>query len=121
MVTKNYKARRSLVVSVKGVDYTINLLATSVYYKKNGEDSAGITDPNSKTVDICDKEYTLDTIIHELFHCFYNECVTLSANLQNDQIEEVFCEVGALNYFDIGKLAQKIMYEFLRDLGVDKK
>lgn len=75
--------------------WTFALLSRKEYNKKHGKDSEGLTDSEAKTVDMRQSKFTLQLLLHELWHvhCYYK--FYERANLKAGQTEETSAELFA--------------------------
>lgn len=101
--------KRSITLDIKGVSYEFILQSPQTYKRNHGSDSAAITYVKDKKVFFRTDEFTNGTIRHEISHVLFAESHTGSSDLSADQVEEVFCEIIAEMYFQIGQICDKIM------------
>jgi hypothetical protein len=74
-------------------------------------EAAGVTLPDSREIVFHLDELNLGTVIHELVHAYYDGLCVSSAELTNDQVEEVFAELFAVHGPCIIKQARKLLRE----------
>jgi hypothetical protein len=72
--------------------------------------AAGLCSSDDRVIFILDDSVQHNVIIHELAHAFKAASYTTSASLTADQIEEVFCDVFAYNWWKILRLANQMFY-----------
>ena len=101
--------KRSIRLDIKGVQYEFILQSPQTYRRNHGSDSDAVTYTKERIVYFRTDAFTPNTVKHELMHCFYAESHTGSSDLKADQVEEVFCELVAEMYFQIGDICDKII------------
>lgn len=93
--------------------WSITSLSKKSYEKKHGDDSRAITIIEDRKIDLspigCDKE----TIIHELVHAYWYEICAHSADLEDDQAEEIFAELMSKFGRELLDLADKLQEEIV--------
>jgi len=78
-------------IQIVNTVWTIHLLGPRQFLKVNGKSfkaADGVTDTNTYNVYLRKDRFTIETIRHELFHCYFDSTHTESAFLSKDQIEE---------------------------------
>jgi len=82
-------------VDIRGTEYKIFLYPKSVYCKRHpGQEAHMTTSPPE--MQFCEGYCTLETIQHEVFHCFVRSCYTQAmSDLTVYDLEEVACEMFA--------------------------
>lgn len=98
-------------VLIRGQKWKFQVITDKLYEKKYPKES-------SSSVAICDKEakvihFRFDNIServvrHELYHAFYSTFYTASADLEEDQIEEILAEFWEENYYTFGEKVQEV-------------
>lgn len=89
--------------------WTLRVLKKKKYKKSNGSDSVAITDGNKRRIDIGPSGQDIETIIHELVHAYLFEFCTKSADLDNENLEEVLAEMMAKRGRELLDLADKLL------------
>jgi len=64
---------------------------------------------DKRVISLCSEFIDYETLVHELVHAFYAETCTNSADLDDEQVEEVFCELFSHNDAEILRLAKLII------------
>jgi selenocysteine lyase/cysteine desulfurase len=75
-------------------EWTFRTLSKAKYTKLYGKDSAAVTEFRAKTVSFIVNDINHDDVAHELTHVVYHQMNTNSANLDQDQMEEVMAEIN---------------------------
>lgn len=107
--------KTSIVIIVKGREWTFNLLTDKTYDKlhnSEGTHSTAMTLVNQYRTDFRKSDWCLVDIIHELGHVIYSLSPTRSANLTTNDVEEVMCDIYSSDYFEIGLIASRISEKF---------
>lgn len=78
---------------ILGKTWTMRVLKRAKYTRKNGDDSVAVTHTTKRKIDLAPDGRDLETITHELVHAYLTEMCTKSADLEDDQLEEVFAEL----------------------------
>lgn len=76
-------------------DWTLRLLKKKKYKGKYGNDSVAICNVNKRRIDLGTSGHDLETIVHELVHAFLGELCLNSADMDDENIEEIFAELMA--------------------------
>lgn len=95
--------------TILGKSWTLRLLKKRRYKRKYGADSVAITDTNKRYVDLGPLGRDRETIIHELVHAYLAEICTHSADLDNDNLEEIFAELMAKRGLELLRLADRLI------------
>lgn len=103
------RKKKSIEVEIKGVLYEFILQNPQTYKRNHGSDSDAVTYIREKKVYFRTDEFTPQVVKHELGHVFFAESHTGSSDLKPDQVEEVFCEILAELYFQIGAVCDRIL------------
>lgn len=93
---------------ILGKPWTLRALKTRGYKKNWGTDSVAITDINKRTIDLSPEGRDFETLVHELVHAYLGEMATHSANLEDDQVEEVCCELFAKRGYELLAKAEEL-------------
>lgn len=72
------------------------------------EDAAASIDLLNKEIFFRESECSIETVRHELFHLYVDYCFIGTANLDQDQMEEVACELFSYRADQILKKAEQI-------------
>lgn len=101
--------KNSITIEIKGAHYEFILQSPQTYKRNHGSDSSAITYIKEKKVYFKTDDFTPNVVRHELIHVFVAESHTSSANLTEEQLEELFCEIIAESYFLIGQICDRII------------
>ncbi len=96
---------------ILGKPWILRVLKRKRYTKKNGYDSVAITYRDKRRIDVSRDGADLETVVHELVHAYMTELCTYSAELDDDQIEEIFAELLAKRGRELLDLADTIYAE----------
>lgn len=99
-----------------GDTWVIKVLEDDKFESKYGEMLSGVTTIPKKTVDISRNGFSLETITHELCHCYWYYTCSSSSSLTEDQIEETWCELFSTFGEQIIKLSKKLHKILKKDL-----
>ena len=105
----------SIVLSIKGRDWTFNLLADRTFdklYNTMEEGNTAMTMANQYRTDFRKSDWCVVDIIHEIGHILYSLAPTRSANLSVADVEEVMCDIYSTEYFEIGLWVGRISEKF---------
>lgn len=80
---------------ILGKRWKIKKLGKKKYKKKYGRGSCAITIVYKRMIVLGPKGYDRETIVHELVHAYLSELCLHSADFDEDNLEEVFCELLA--------------------------
>lgn len=95
-------------VSIKGIPWSFEKINAKKYKSLYGSGSMACTlKLEHKMVFIVGK-CDLHTIIHEVTHAFISSCCLDSASLDEEAIEEVFCEINSWHLEDIRRISRVI-------------
>lgn len=92
---------KRLSFDILGKDWEIRLLKKKKYQKKNGSDSVGITYIDKRRIDIGQGGKDKETFIHELVHAYLAELCVYTADLGDEELEEVFSELMAKRGYEL--------------------
>lgn len=109
------KYTKSITLSIKGRDWSFNLLADKTFDKLHnteGESHTAMTLINQYRVDFRKSDWCLEDIIHELGHVLKSMSETHTTDLSSDQTEELMCQIIAKNYAEIGVWTSRIAEKF---------
>lgn len=108
------KVKKSLKILIKGVEWTVYVQPNLSYIRQHGNDSGAITYINDKDIFFNSDHVNTGYIRHELTHAFVASSGINSSSLDQDQFEELFCEIVEEHYHDIGSLTDKIINFILK-------
>lgn len=100
----------SIKFEILGKPWTLRLLKKKKYWKTNGADSVAITDPNKRRIDIGPGGRDIETVRHELVHAYLGEMCTHSADIDDDAMEEICCELFSKRGPEILSLADTLYH-----------
>lgn len=86
------RVKKSLVMQIKGIEWTIHLQSHSSYKRKHGSDSDAIMYPDLREI-YYSKEMLIPRIVrHELMHAWVESSGIYCSNMKAGQMEEL-CSV----------------------------
>jgi hypothetical protein len=113
----NYK---EYIIKIKGTKWKYRLIPRELFLKvhKDAEviDHVAITIKQENRIDFTPNELTVETIIHELVHAYMSETYTNSANLENEQMEDIICDMISYNISKIQKQSKRMLKVLLKEL-----
>lgn len=95
-------------ILIHGDKWNIKVLEDDAFERKFGEMLSGVTQTDKKQIHISVSGFNIQTLVHEIAHCYYYYSCTEAANLTTDQIEEIWCEIIAIHGQKIIKDSKKI-------------
>ncbi len=95
--------------NILGKTWKLRVLKRKKYHKTNGTDSVAITYVNKRRIDIGPGGVDLETVVHELVHAYLAEMCTHSADLDNENLEEIFAELMAKRGQELLDLAKNLL------------
>ena len=99
-------------MDIKGLDWKIQLHTPEEYEQLHGKDSEGMTVMESQVIDLNQEHLGLPVILHELGHAYFHSCLTRSADLSQEDIEEIFCEILSYHTEEILSRAKQLLIYF---------
>lgn len=109
-------------LEIKGLTWKLSVQRDEEYIKHHGGDSEGITVGSQRHIYIKESALYLEVVLHELGHAYFQSCLTYTANLNEEDIEEVFCEIianhGSQMVTDARRYT-KYLKEIIRDKDED--
>lgn len=109
-----------LKVSIKGLDYTVQLLDKNKFEKVHGKDLAYL-DKTKRQFCFRKDHVEKTTVIHEVTHAFINSLHLGSCNeLTLEDFEEIICEMLEDHLLDISRISNQI-YRHLRSFNVRRR
>lgn len=106
---------KSITLSIKGRDWTFNLLSDKKYdklYNQDEDQSVAMTVHSAYKVDFRKSDWDLISIRHELFHVLHQMSLVSSTNLTVSDVEELGAEIIGHHYADIGIWTDRIAEKF---------
>lgn len=91
--------------------WKVRVLSGDDFMSKFDSEDAGVTLPITRELFLHEDELSLELVVHELAHIYYDSCCTKSATLDSDQFEEVFCDIVAVYGEVIWRMARKLYKE----------
>lgn len=101
-------------IKVLGNKWKVFLLEEDAYVSQHGDADAAHTSCDSKSIYFNEGELKKEVVLHELGHAFFAETCTISASLNGEQTEEVFCELLGMHGIKMVNLSKKL-YKALLD------
>lgn len=112
MSTKYKRASNSFKLDILGRPWKISVLSSEQFTRRFDTDGiAAYTLPDSKEIVFSADSIDMRVVRHELVHAHYDGLCVASANLMDDQIEEIFCDLFATMGDSILKLSVKVLRE----------
>ncbi len=100
---------KPIKIRIKDIEWQVELLSDLDYEDKHGKDSQGITNKDTKVVNLKKASFSVELIRHELVHVYLSSCCIDSCPTINaEDYEEVFAEIIAYHGEDICKYAKKL-------------
>lgn len=96
---------------ILGKEWTLRVLKKKKYRRANGINSVAITHTTKRRIDLGPGGMDLETVIHELVHAYLTEICTKSADLEDEQLEEIFAELMAKRGREMLDIADKLYGE----------
>lgn len=96
---------------ILGKPWVLQVLSERTYAKNNGTDSVALTHMSKRKIDLSPHGCDLESIIHELVHAYLHELCTSSADLDNDNLEEIFAELLAKRGKELLQLGEELFKE----------
>lgn len=96
---------------IAGKKWVMRLLTKKQYRKKYGRDSVAITNIDKRRIDVSHRGVDKETFVHELVHAYLGEFCTHSADLDDENLEEIFAELMAKRGEEILKLADDLLFK----------
>lgn len=97
-----------------GKKWKLKVLSDKQYIKKNGPGSVGITHLTKRQIHLSSEGTDKETIIHELLHAYMAELCNYTADLEEDQLEEVFAEILSKRGYEMLCLAEDLFWKVKR-------
>lgn len=103
-----------MIIKILNKKWKIKVLNPTKYRKTIGEGSAAECHTEIKTIFIHQDSMDLKTIRHELGHAFCSELGMVELQLDEDQMEEFFCELLARHFDDVKEISERVYKYFKR-------
>ncbi len=100
-----------LKFKVLGRIWYMRILTKKVYKRKHGKDSLAVTKCWKREVDLSPRGLDLETIVHELVHCFLYEMCCKGSIESEGGLEEFYSELLARRGYELLNLAKKLRQE----------
>ncbi len=98
-----------------GKRWKISCFNDKTYLKKIGDGTHAVAILEDRHIYIKRSSLNKETIIHELVHAYFHEMSYVELSLDDDQVEEMICELISKNGANILKDASKIFSYFSRN------
>jgi hypothetical protein len=102
-------AAKSIKLKIKGENWRAFKLNALTYEKKFGDDSDAITLKQDREIYFKKGHITMGTVRHELLHALVSETNTDSANLNEEQKEEICCSIMDFHWHELFYLTEIII------------
>lgn len=96
-------------IKIMGDIWTVTLYSPEAYKRKHSDDSAGLTIAKLRKIELDSSELDLELVIHELVHAYKSYQYVDSAELKDDQLEEVYADLFAHHGEQIISDAKKLL------------
>lgn len=73
--------------------WTVHYLRKHEFVKRFGAETYGITECDDKAIYLTPSRLKMETVVHELIHAYLWELCAKTADLEDDQLEEVMAEM----------------------------
>lgn len=106
--------QKTFRITVKGAKWKYRLLSKDRFRKyypdQDVEEDPGVTDPEVRIIDFYVKDLTMELIRHEILHAYFSELHLRSADLGQDEFEEICADMVADSWEEID-MKVKTMWE----------
>jgi hypothetical protein len=102
---------------IKGVNWSARLLPEAEYERVHGDDSRAICIFTEYCIDVNDQHCDYGTISHELGHAYIDSCLVSREHLDQDEFEELFCEIIGEHSLDIVRQTRRILRYFTKKVS----
>lgn len=100
--------------NIYGDNWEFHVMDTDNFVKEFGEELGAFVVPSTREAFFSEDDLNEEIVVHEVTHIYiYNMCLN-SANIQQDQLEEIFCDMMATHGRKILRQARKI-YKEMKD------
>ena len=103
-----------MIIKILNKKWKVKVLNPTKYVRTIGEGSAAECHFEVKTIFIHQDSVDMKTIVHEVTHAYCSELGLVELQLDEDQIEEFFCELFARHHDEIVTLAKAVFKYFTR-------
>lgn len=119
---KKIKTLATESADIKGLPWKISVQVDKEYDQDHGNDSDGITYASTNHMYIKRDAFNVETILHELGHAYYHSClVYTTGGLDNDDVEEIFCEIIAIHGPQLVQQARNLYRQLKNSLPEDEQ
>ncbi len=101
-------------ISIIGHPWQVEYLTPKQYTRKWGADSYAITETDEKCLYFVQDFTNLETIRHELSHAYASQLSLTELQLDDDQVEEFFCEMIGKYALVIAMQAEQVHTELVK-------
>lgn len=106
--------KHKFTISIIGHPWAIDYLTPKQYVRKWGNDSYAITETDEKCIYFVQDFTNLETIRHELAHAYASQLSLTELQLDDDQVEEFFCELVGKYALTIAMQAETVHAEYVK-------
>jgi hypothetical protein len=93
---------------VLGKGWRLQVITPQQYEARFDKQSVGITLSTKKEIYLPADHVTLEVILHEIAHAFFDEVCAHAADLEGEQMEEIACDLIAKHATEMLKIASRI-------------
>ena len=112
MAQKRKKSSPVFSVDIRGQKWKFQVITDKLYKKRHTKggaiDYVALCSTDNKTISFRFDHISERVVRHELYHAFYSTLYTASADLEEDQIEEILAEFWEENYYTFGEKVQEV-------------
>ncbi len=106
------KVLKSDDIVIRGIKYKIRLLNDKDFEILHGNQTDAIMLGESYIIDFKASELSIRTVMHEVFHAYFNSSLTETAELSSIQTEECLAEMFANFGTEMVEVSNKIFKKF---------
>lgn len=99
---------------IKGIKWAARLLPEAEYERLHGDDSRAMCVLDSNIIDVNSQYANFSTVAHELGHAYIESCLVHRDHLDQEEFEELFCELIGEHSIHIVSLTRRILKKFSR-------
>lgn len=100
--------KKVIKFEIMGKKWQLHIYNTKKYKKRNGKGSVAITFINQRLIELSPFGTDRESITHELWHAYLGEICIHSADLEDDNFEEICAELFAKRGVEILLLSDKV-------------
>ena len=100
---------------IKGVKWAARLLPEAEYERLHGDDSRAMCVLEDNHIDVNQQYANFSTVAHELGHAYIESCLVNRDHLEQDEFEELFCEILGEHSQEIVRQAKRILKAFKKE------